>query len=112
MRRLVLLALPIALAACGQSNPALIPQSNASALQQTADQIQSACDAGHRTDAQNAVDQAKAQIGALPTSVSNQLVDNLNGWLKQIQDRIDHDCKGAQATATPTATATATATQT
>jgi cell division septation protein DedD len=108
MRRLVLLALPIALAGCGASNPALIPQSNASALQQQADQIQSACDAGHKTDARAAIDQARQQIAALPTTVDPHLKANLNDWLNHISSRVSHDCAGA-ATATPTATPTETA---
>ena len=53
MRRLpLLLVLVVAvLAGCGQSNPDLIPQSNAQALTQTADKIQAACTDADRSEA-------------------------------------------------------------
>ena len=127
MKRLVLLALPIVLAACGQTNPALIPQSNAQALSSTADRVAEACAKGDRTEARSAVRDARQQIDALPRKVSSRLKDNLNEWVDQISGRISDDCQGEAtptptdspteaptetATATPTATPTATATPT
>jgi predicted small lipoprotein YifL len=110
MKRLVLLALPIALAACGQSNPALIPQSNASALARTADQIASACDQGDHVGARDAVIQARQQIVALPTSVSARLRKNLSDWVDQIEKGIG-DCRAA-STPTPSPSATPTPSET
>jgi hypothetical protein len=111
MKRLVLLALPLALAACGKSNPALIPQSNASALQQTADRIASACADGDRSGARSAISDARQQIEALPRRVSTRLKGNLGDWVDQISRRINDSCQAA-ATATPSETATETATPT
>src|SRR3954449_876954 len=112
MRRIPLLVLGILLlAGCGRSNPALIPQSNADALQQSADRIQTACDGHDRGAAKDAVHTVRREIDELPSTVDAQLVTNLKQWVNHISDRIGQDCK-AEATPTPTPSATSTATET
>src|SRR5882757_5004476 len=100
MKRLLILALPIVLAACGQTNPELIPQSNAQALQKTADRVDDACTSGDRSTARAAIRDARQQIDALPRAVSAELKTNLTDWVDQINGRIGDDCQG-KATPTP-----------
>jgi carbohydrate-binding DOMON domain-containing protein len=107
---LVLGALAAAsLAGCGQSNPALIPKSNAQALQQTADRIIDACSKRDRSTARAQVRLAQREIDGLPRTVDQQLIQNMQAWLSRIQSRIPTDCADA---ATPTPTATQAPTQT
>ena len=82
------MALPFLLVACGQSNPHLIPQSQATALQRTADQIASACSDGDKSGARAAVRDAQRQVEALPTTVSTGLQANLQAWIDTISGRI------------------------
>jgi carbohydrate-binding DOMON domain-containing protein len=116
MRRVPTLVLGVlasaALAGCGRSNPELIPPSNASALQTTADRIASACSAGNKQDARDAVRLARQEIDALPAAVNAGLKTNMNAWLDQIAGGIGNDCVGAKATETATPTQTATPTKT
>ena len=109
MRRLLapLVLLAVVLAGCGQSDPALIPQSNADAMTQTADKIQAACDGEDRTEARRELRNLDQLIDALPSTVDASLRDNLNAWAQQIRDRISRDCV-AEETATPEPTETAT----
>lgn len=115
MRRVPPLVLGVlavaALAGCDRSNPDLIPQSNAQALQQTADRIAAACSSEDRSEARAQVRLAEREIDALPRAVDRGLVENLQAWVNRIQSRILVDCR-AEETPTPTATATATATPT
>jgi predicted small lipoprotein YifL len=114
MRRLLLgVLVAAALAGCGQSNPALLPQSNAQALQATADKIQAACTAKDRTEARSQIRSAERQLDQLPRAVDPQLKQNLQDWIDRIQSRITDDCRAEQtATPTPTETATEAPTQT
>jgi len=112
MRRLPLLVLVAAvLAGCGQSNPDLIPQSNAEALQATADKITDACSSEDRSEARAQVRAAQRQIDQLPRAVDSKLKQNLEDWIDRIQGRITDDCR-AEATPTPTETETETPTPT
>jgi hypothetical protein len=112
MRRLPLLVLVVAvLAGCGQSNPDLIPQSNAEALQATADKITDACSSEDRSEARAQVRAAQRQIDQLPRAVDSKLKQNLEDWINRIQSRITDDCR-AEATPTPTPTEEATETAT
>jgi hypothetical protein len=61
-----LLLTVIPLAGCGSENPELIPQSRASALSSTADQIGSACDANDTVKAKAAIAAANQQVSELP----------------------------------------------
>src|SRR3954470_1104927 len=99
----------VSLAGCGRTNPALIPQSNADALQQTADRIAAACSSEDRSEARAQIQNAEQEIQALPRAVDDKLVANLEDWVNHIQSRIGTDCR-AEATPTPTATATETGT--
>ena len=132
MRRLPVLVLVVAaLAGCGQSNPDLIPSSNAQALAETADKIQAACTDADRSEARAQIRSAERQIDQLPRAVSAKLKRNLQDWVDRIQSRISDDCQAeetptpeptepqtpeapetATATETPTETATPTATAT
>jgi TolA-binding protein len=108
MRRVLLLVLVVAaLAGCGQSNPELIPESNAQALAQTADKIQSACTDADRSEARAQVRSAQRQIDQLPRTVDSKLKQNLEDWIERIQSRIGDDCQ-AEETPTPEATETET----
>jgi cell division septation protein DedD len=114
MRRRVVLLLALAaaaLAGCGETNRALIPDDRASALQGVVDKIQSACDDGDLPAARDAINEADAQINELPASTDRRLRRNLRDWVSQVDDRLDRDCKGAK-TPTPTPTATETPTPT
>jgi hypothetical protein len=111
MRRFFAPLVILALAGCGQSNPDLIPQSNADALTATADKIQTACDAADRTVARREIRNARNEINALPSKVDAGLRKNLNDWIEQIEGRISSDCKSDEDEATPTPTETETATE-
>src|SRR5918995_5150452 len=94
MRRLPLLVLVVAvLAGCGQSNPDLIPQSNADALLQTADRIEQACSAFDRSEARAQIRSANRQIDQLPNAVDAQLKENLQAWIDRVAERLPDDCR-------------------
>ena len=81
MRRLPLLVLVLAaLAGCGQTNPKLIPQSNAQALQETVDKISAACSEEDRSEVRAQIRLAKRQIDQLPAKVDRRLRRNLEDW--------------------------------
>jgi outer membrane murein-binding lipoprotein Lpp len=108
-----LLLAVIPLAGCGQENPELIPQTRASALTSTIDEINSACDANDPDKAKAAVQAANQQVSELPRRVDSELKSNLRQWLRHIDDRIDEDCAKEEKpepteTATPEPTETAT----
>jgi predicted small lipoprotein YifL len=116
---LLLVLVVAALAGCGQSNPDLIPESNAQALAATADKIQSACTDADRSEARAQIRSAERQIDQLPRTVDSKLKRNLQDWVERIQSRIGDDCQAeetptpeATETETPEATETATATET
>src|SRR4051812_26052192 len=113
MRRVLPVAIlaVAALAGCGQSNPELIPQSNADALTQTADKIDAACGKQDRSEARAQVRLIRREIDALPRKVNARLKENLQAWVEQIESRIPVDCKD-EATPTPTPTETETPTDT
>jgi hypothetical protein len=106
-----LLLAVILMAGCGSEEPELIPQSRASALTSTLDEVTSACDAEDPAKAKAAVKAANQQVSELPRRVSNELKRNMRDWLSHIEDRIDRDCE-AKEEETPTATATAAPTET
>ena len=106
---LLLAAVP--LAGCGSDNPKLIPQSRASALSSTIDEIAAACDDHDTTKAKTAVTAANQQVSELPRRVDAKLRRNLQEWLSHIEDRVDRDCEKTEEQ-TPTATATPSATET
>src|SRR3954453_8434092 len=100
-----LLPAVIFMAGCGSENPELIPQTRASALTSTIDEISSACDAEDTAKAKAAVEAANQQVSELPRRVNAQLKRNLRAWLTHIEDRIDRDCKAKEAeTPTPAPT--------
>ena len=104
---LLLVAVP--LAGCGSDDPELIPQTRASALTSTIDEITAACDANDTAKAKAAVEAANQQVSELPRRVDAQLKRNIRDWLAHIDDRIERDCK-AEETPTPTPSATETPT--
>jgi outer membrane biosynthesis protein TonB len=113
MRHRVLLALAPVLAAlaagCGQDDARLIPEDRAAALIETVDRIEAACADQDPAAAQEAVDEARAQINELPRRVERRLKRNMNEWLGQIERRVDRDCEPEpEETATPEPTETAT----
>jgi hypothetical protein len=90
---------------CGQSNPKLIPQSNADQLTASVDQIQEACSSGDAAAVHTKVDETKNLVNELPRRTDSGLRSNLRQWLNHMDDRADRDCK-PEATATPSATET------
>src|SRR3954453_9051140 len=112
MRRLFapLVLLAAVLAGCGQSNPELIPQTNADALTATADRIQAACDAADRTVARREIRNAKREIDALPRRVNRRLRRNLEDWIDRVGGRLTTDCTSDEEQETPTPAETETPT--
>ena len=106
---LLLAALP--LAGCGRENPELIPETRASALTSSIDEITSACDANDTDKAKAAVQAANQQVSELPRRVDSELKSNLRQWLRHIDGRIEQDC-AKQEEETPTQTATPEPTET
>jgi hypothetical protein len=115
---LLLVASPVA--GCGSEDPELIPQTRASALTSTIDEIAAACDDKDTAKAKAAVRAANRQVSELPRRVDAELKRNVRAWLNHIDDRIDRDCRPEEkeeeetptATATPEETATPTPTET
>ena len=109
-----LLLAVIPLAGCGSEDPELIPETRASALTSTIDEITAACDAEDPAKAKAAVEAANRQVSELPRRVDAQLRRNIRRWLSHIEDRIDADCKEEkeekEETPTPAPTPTETAT--
>jgi outer membrane biosynthesis protein TonB len=108
-----LLLAAISMAGCGSEDPELIPQTRASALTSTIDEITAACDAEDPAKAKAAIEAANQQVSELPRKVSRELKDNIADWLAHIEDRVDSDCKAkAEETPTPTPTESPTPTPT
>jgi cell division septation protein DedD len=109
MRRaapLLALALALMLAGCGQSNPKLIPATDADALRTQVDRIEAACAQGDVRGVRDGVDRADHLVSQLPSKTDRRLVDNLHSWLRHIAATAPDDCKGPQETPTPTPTPT------
>ena len=104
-----LLLAVISVAGCGSEDPEFIPQTRASALTSTIDEITAACDAEDPAKAKAAVEAANQQVSELPRRVDAKLKRNIRDWLSHIDDRIERDCK-AEETPTPTPSATETPT--
>ncbi len=109
---LALLLASFALGGCGSEDPKLIPQSRASQLTATVDEIGTACENNEIVKARAAVAEANRQVSELPRTLDSQLRENLRAWVEQIEGRLDNDCESEEETPTPTATATETATET
>jgi hypothetical protein len=105
---LLLSVMPVA--GCGSEDPELIPQTRASALTSTIDEIAAACDANDTAKAKAAVQAANQQVSELPRRVDAELKRNIRDWLVHIDDRIDEDCKAEEETPTPTPSPTETPT--
>src|SRR5215208_4954511 len=101
-----LLLAVIPMAGCGSEDPELIPQTRASALTSTLDEVTSACDAEDPAKAKAAVEAANQQVSELPRRVSSRLKRNMRDWLSHIEDRIDRDCKAKEQEEETTPTAT------
>jgi len=117
MPRRPLLALGLLLAAvtaagCGSEDPELIPQTRASALTSTIDEIQAACDDQEPAEAKAAVQAANQQVSELPRRVDAELKRNIRDWLDHIDERIDRDCEPEEAEQTPTTSPSPTQTAT
>jgi outer membrane biosynthesis protein TonB len=100
------------LAGCGGSERELIPESRATRLTATVDQITAACEAEEAERAQAAVEAANQQVSELPRRVDAQLRDNLREWLAHIEGRLERDCEPAEEEETPAPTATPEPTET
>ena len=97
-----LLLAVISVAGCGSEDPELIPQTRASALTSTVDEIKAACDDEDPAKAKAAVEAANQQVSELPRKVDRQLKANVRDWLEHIEGRIDQDCKKKAEEETPT----------
>jgi len=98
---LAVLLAAIPLAGCGSDDPELIPQTRASALTSTIDEIQSACDDNDTAKAKAAVEAANQQVSELPRRVDAELKRNIRDWLSHIEGRVDSDCKAEEEEETP-----------
>jgi hypothetical protein len=107
-----LLLAVIPLAGCGSEDPDLIPQTRASALTSTIDEITAACDAEDPAKAKAAVEAANRQVSELPRRVNADLKRNIRQWLSHIEDRVDSDCEEEEKEETPTPSPTETPTPT
>jgi outer membrane biosynthesis protein TonB len=117
MPRRATLALGLLLAtftvgACGTEDPELIPQTQASQLSATVDEIGTACEAEDPAAARAAVAKANDQVSELPRTLNSRLRANLREWLSHVEDRVDNDCEPQEKEPTPTATPSATETPT
>jgi outer membrane biosynthesis protein TonB len=100
-----LLLLAVLAAGCGREEQSLIPESRATLLTATVDEITAACDAEDPAKASAAVTAANQQVSELPRAVDAELKRNLRDWLNHIGDRVERDCEPKQEeTPTPTAT--------
>src|SRR5690349_7460006 len=97
---------------CGRENPRLIPRDDADALIARVEAAGQASAAGDCAQARDSVAQAKRQVSELPRRVSRRLENNLQAWLRHLDDRIEADCTTAAETPTPTPTETPTKTPT
>jgi len=90
---LLALALALLLSACGGENTRMIPQDRAQALSEKVDEI------GQRTTdedcdgAEEAVQEARAQVTELPERVSVRLRANLAEWVDHLAGEVPKDCK-------------------
>jgi hypothetical protein len=110
---LVALVAAALLAGCGQTNPKLIPQSDADQLTAAVDQIQEACTAGDAEKVHSLVSDAGHRVSELPRRTDRRLRRNIGDWLQQIDSHADRDCKPEETpTPTPTETPTPTPTET
>src|SRR5918998_6703072 len=91
---LLLAVIPVA--GCGSEDPELIPQTRASALTSTIDEITAACDAEDPGKAKAAVEAANQQVSELPRRVDAELKRNIRDWLDHIDDRIGRDCEAKE----------------
>jgi outer membrane biosynthesis protein TonB len=107
------LLLAVLAAGCGSEEPNLIPESRASELSATVDEITQACDDQDPDAALAAVTAANQQVSELPRRVDTELKQNLREWLDHIGARVDRDCEPqVQEEETPTPTPTPTPTET
>jgi outer membrane biosynthesis protein TonB len=97
---------------CGRENPRLIPREDADALIARVEAAAQASAAGDCAQARDSVAQAKRQVSELPRRVSRRLENNLQAWLRHLDERIQADCTTAAETPTPTPTETPTKTPT
>ncbi len=103
------------LAGCGQSNPELIPQSDAETMVAAADKITAACDASDRSEVRRQLRVINREIEGLPRATDTALKENLAAWAARIEERVTRDCADEEEetpTPTPTDTPAETATPT
>ena len=101
------LLLAVLAGGCGSEEPELIPQTRASQLTATVDEISDACADEDPDKARAAIAAANQQVSELPRRVDRDLRANLRDWLGHIEGRLDRDCK-ADETPTPEPTETET----
>src|SRR3954451_21677001 len=80
----------------GQAHPKLMTQTNADALNQTADAIQAACDRRDRTEVRKQLGLAESEIAELPRAVDSGMRSNLQDWVEQMRKRVSSDWKAEE----------------
>jgi len=111
----ILLALSLGLAsaflvACGDRNK-LLPQSDASAINQKLDSVASAVAAHDCTNALDAVNAAERQAESVPGKVDPKLQATLQANLEHVANRAQAACSQTQSTPTKTVSTATTPTQ-
>lgn len=90
------------LAACGATNQALIPATNADALKSDLDAAGSAIDAHDCTAAARALAQVKADLAELPRGTSVRLQDKLKEGVTKLEEQSTKECQETTATTVAT----------
>ena len=101
------LLLAVLAAGCGSEETELIPQTRASQLTATVDEIADACADEDPDKARAALAAANQLVSELPRRVDDRLVANIRDWLRHVQGRLGRDCE-ARSTPMPEPTETAT----
>src|SRR5487761_879666 len=93
--------------ACGSSGD-LLSADQSSTISQQLSAISSAVSAGQCARAQSAVGSLNSSIAALPSSVSQKLVQNLGQGASTVKELAARDCETAATSTTTTSTTTST----
>jgi cell division protein FtsN len=100
-----------ALTACGSTNKAMIPATNANRLKSDLDEVLNAIDDSDCTRSGRAIAQIRADLDSLPSGTSQRLEHRMREAVAKLSDQASTECQKTtptetQATATTESTAT------